>query len=64
MDENLWNLEDRFIFTDSAFQEIHWTGFVTPQATFKEMLVDVSVEGETVTYMLNQIVSTISEPMD
>ena len=64
MDENLWNLEDRFNFTESAFREIHWTGFVKPQATFKEMLVDVSVEGETVTYMLNQIVSTISEPTD
>ena len=53
-----WTLNDRFKFTETAFRQLNWTGFVTPQASFTEMLVDVSVQGDDVLFMLNQIVAT------
>ena len=53
-----WTLNKMFTFTENAFRQLNWTGFVTPQASFIEMLVDVSVQGNDVLFMLNQIVAT------
>ena len=59
-DDDHWTLNKMFTFTDTAFRQLNWTGFVTPQASFTEMLVDVSVQGDDVLFMLNQIVTTSS----
>ena len=50
-----WTLNKMFTFTEIAFLQLNWTGSVKPRLSYAEMLVGVSVRGDDVLFMINQI---------
>ena len=50
-----WTLNKMFTFTDNAFLQLNWDGPVEPRLSYREMSVNVTVKGDNVVFVIDQI---------
>ena len=50
-----WTLNKMFTFTDNALPQLNWDGPVEPRLSYTEMYVNVTVKGDNVVFVIDQI---------